>query len=307
MPFKNPQNSITVPTGAGPAQSRIVIGSDIPAALQTAFSTSFTISAAVLYYYSNGDYYFDAIGIDGGGNPTLIRGAYIVATSTLIRYETYRGGSLADGAIVFYGSEGNPSRTTQVYRKSEINLDYNGVTGQESFMTIDVPGLGALHVRPTQPIYTAIGNGNLNVAAAPELGYPLANWVQYPSADFKDGHVFKVTLDCMIFTSAAAVGKAANIRLRQGTAPSIAGNLLAEWVTDPVNSFITSKHYESFFYNNTGTNLSLVDLELGFLWGAGAGTHTLAGDATRPIILNVFDWGLITTAGVPTSSMRAMV
>lgn len=66
MAFSNPINSITVPNGAGPGQSREVLGQDIPAELIDFYRNStnspfiLKVIAAQLFYNSANDYFYIA-------------------------------------------------------------------------------------------------------------------------------------------------------------------------------------------------------------------------------------------------------
>lgn len=298
MPFKNPQNSLTLPDGAttGP---RIVLGTDIPAALQAAYGASLVISAAIVEYYSTSDFYFEALGIDGSSKPTLARGALI--GGTLLRYEQYQGGNVVDGSIVSYGSAGNPGGTNWVYRNGAIVLT-KAVGKEVTLSQNNIGSIGTTDFAPASPI--GVSQVNVNQIASnvvTEVCFPDAQYTNHElTTDFEDGHYFKVTLDCLCGNNAFAANTGL-ITIRHSVAGvSTTGTIVAQWVPDIPSPTGTTRHFEGYFRNATGANKLGEILSICFHRNTGAGIVALSGTAANPLQMCVYDLGAQVSPGLAT-------
>lgn len=127
--------------------------------------------------------------------------------------------------------------------------------------------------------YGILGGVGVTTVAGAEIALTSASWNtapgQEPSADFKPGRIYKVTLEINQFASAVAT-HIAFLRLRRGSA-TIVGTLLHEWEYEILtNAGAVTRQWYCYIKNSTSATITTA-LSVSVQKVAGAGNITIGG------------------------------
>lgn len=294
--------SLTLPPGAGPGDSRLFLGPDVPLILQTFYSVYGTSYACILAYSDATNYEFTLwLKTATGGMSAMAKGwvlggitvvehtfTYFPPPGTGLPFNTLIGPVLSIPAAGYqYNFRGvagaSLDPTDAAY--SSVNI------GDEIDFCIDSQfGAGIAAPRGLRVgEYTATAGGLAGSAGA-EVAIPSANWVSEPSITWKRERLYRVLINMQHYATVADVFT--TFRLRKGSA-STTGTIFGTWVLRTLNlaNNVWTVYLCAYIKNTSGADVNS-QLSLTVQRSTGAGTNAIYGDAaTFPLIMVAEDIG----------------
>jgi hypothetical protein len=299
MPYSNPTNNITAPPGATTG-SRIVLGPDMPAVLNTFAPANFHFDAAELYYYNDTNFYFIAVGTD-----------FVAGTSV-------RVAGLYNGTNVIILEITHPSPNNVLYGST-----LNGVNGVNWFWE---DGTGTITLSATFKTQIATPSGTESrdngrgivscsywtggVAATSVAGAEaaLVAWSSVRGdVTFAAGRLYRIDVRGYAFstTATAIASEVVSIRIRSAVNSTAAQVLGTTRVGVPGQSSQPMSFNDYFYVKNTlSPNLDKTTLGITAQRILGANNQGVAGDATFPLIVTVTDIGLAADSTLGTIALE---
>lgn len=286
MPFKNPPDSLTLPSDAttGP---RIVLGTEIPPEI-VSYDVQRTWGAVVLWYFNDTEYYFIGTGHKENPGPTpdwdfVVKGTYTISDGITIHEELITAATKS----VTYGDAVN--FLSFHYYNAEIVVESNSAvrlpqaTESNGYITRNQVGWGI------------IGSGLLGgagvLSAGAEVAIPVANWTAAggiePNCNFMRGRIYRIWLRGEAFNAGGGLS-ISRVKIRKGSA-TIVGQQLHECFIERDTNF-ASVSFETHCYVKNATASDIVTkLSVTNLKFAGAPNLTIGG----PMWMEIEDVGAI--------------
>jgi hypothetical protein len=128
-------------------------------------------------------------------------------------------------------------------------------------------------------------------AVGTEAAVASGTWLNEPTYRFDPGQMY--ALDCHGVHSPSALGQAAQVRIRQGSA-TITGTLIWIYTVTAASIFAPEGWaFRGYLMNNTSSLVS-TKLSMSVVRSAGAaGAHTIGGAANQPLLINVSRIGTV--------------
>lgn len=299
--------SLTLPPGAGPGDSRLFLGPDVPLILQTFYSVYGTSYACILAYSDANNYQYTLWLKTATGGMSAYAQGWVLAAATVVEhtftyfpppgtglpFNTLIGPVLnIPGAGYQYNFRGTAaaslSKTDPLYSSLNIAPEMDFCIGTHSGIPISAMRgfLGA----STTSGYAGINSGGLEVVIAS------ASYAHEHVWTFQDSRIFMYMLWGFAFNLSAAAMSVDIVRIRKGQATTAGTILDAEaWGIDSTAGAGPILNFQQFGYfeNSSGADVTTT-LSITHQRSAGAAVTNIS-NLTGPGvgILAVYDVGSI--------------